>query len=100
MLNASSSASTFQVEAVCGARPARYTIAKLAVTQPTNAILEGGARCPTGTAVIGGGVNVASPGQNMVISADDDGGRSAWNLTVTNLTTTSHKVTTYAICAA
>jgi hypothetical protein len=100
MLNASSSASTFQVEAVCAAKPARYSIAKLAVTLNTNTILEGGARCPTGTALLGGGVNVASPGQNLVVSADDDGGRSASNVTVTNLTTTSHKVTVYAICAA
>jgi hypothetical protein len=100
MLNASSSASTFQVEAVCGAKPAKYAIAKLVVTEPTNSILEGGARCPTGTAVLGGGVNVASPGQNVVISADDDGGRTVSNATVTNLTTTSHKVTVYAICAA
>jgi hypothetical protein len=100
MLNASSSASTFQVEAVCGAKPAKYTIAKLAVPLTPNTILEGGARCPTGTAVLGAGVNVASAGQNVVISALDDGGRTASNTTVTNLTTTSHNVTTYAICAA
>jgi hypothetical protein len=100
MANDSSSDSTFQVEAVCGAKPAKYTIAKLAVTLPTNAVLEGGARCPTGTAVLGGGANVGSPGPNVAVSADDDGGRTAWNLTVGNQSTTSHKVTTYAICAA
>jgi hypothetical protein len=100
MFNGSGSSATEQVEAVCGAKPAKYTIAKFAITLGAANELQGGAACPSGTSVIGGGVNVASPGKNRMVSANTDAGPTGWKLNLDNNTTTTVKVTTYAICAA
>jgi hypothetical protein len=100
MLNGSASSATEQVEAVCGAKPAKYTIAKFAIDLGADNELEGGAPCPSGTSVVGGGINVASPGKNRTISANTDEGPTGWNINLDNNTTSTVKVTTYAICAA
>jgi len=99
MFNGSGSSASEHVEAVCGAKPAGYTIAKFAIPLAAGSDLEGGALCPSGTSVVGGGVNIASPGKNRPISANSDDGPTAWSVNLYNDTTTSVKVTTYAICA-
>jgi hypothetical protein len=100
MLNQSGAASTVQVKAVCGAKPAKYSIVKLAVTQPAHSLLKGGPKCPAGTSVLGGGINIASPGKNRNVSGSSDGGSGGWSLMDDNTAAGSVKITLYAICAA
>jgi hypothetical protein len=100
MFNGSGSSATEHVEAVCGAKPPKYTISRFSIMLGPNTLLEGGAPCPSGTAVIGGGVNVASPGSNRPISESTDDLRTGWRLEVYNTTATAVKVTSSAICAA
>jgi len=50
--------------------------------------------------VVGGGVNVASPGRNRMISGNTDDGPTGWRVKLVNNTTTAVKVTSSAVCAA
>ena len=100
MFNGSTSSATEDVEAVCAAKPAKYAIVRLAIPLAAGSELEGGAPCPSGTSVVGGGVNVASPGRNRMISGNTDDGPTGWRVKLVNNTTTAVKVTSSAICAA
>jgi hypothetical protein len=100
MFNGSGSSATVQVEAVCGVKPAKYTIVKHAIPLAAATGLEDGEGCPVGTSVLGGGTNVGSPGKAVAISESSDSGKTTWYLVVDNTTPASVTVTDYAICAA
>jgi hypothetical protein len=95
------------VNAICANQPAGY---KLVVkTVDPGFTLSDGIGCPTGTSVVGGGVQV--PDHVPVVQVPDhvpvvqvagsiDQGAFAWDVDVNNLGQSAHQVNGYAICAA
>ena len=100
MDNATSSDATLQVQAVCGHKPAKYTIVKHTDSDPPSTIDLTGAQCPAGTAALGGGVKPVSPVTPPSISESTYNTLDGWSISITNTSSVSLNLTSYAICAA
>ena len=101
MINASGSDTTMEVEAVCGHKPAKYTIVRTPESLSGDTDTIGVAQCPTGTSVLGEGINVpAGPGANFGIGALTDDGAGGVYFGTENSTTSTVDYTVDAICAA
>ena len=87
--------------AICGHRPAGYTITQQSFTTMVNGntLLASGAQCPAPTRVIGGGVKVTAPNPNVVPASSLDEPNTQWisDTLVANAATVTQ--TNYAICA-
>ena len=87
--------------AICGHRPAGYTITQQSFTTMVNGntLLASGAQCPAPTRVIGGGVKVTAPNTNVVPASSLDEPNTQWisDTLVANAATVTQ--TNYAICA-
>ena len=87
--------------AVCGAKPPKYTIVSQSLTDtfgPDDPVLT--PVCPTGTAVLGGGMKVVNPGFDVAIAGSLDEDRHGWFGEAVNLRSVPVMLTGQAICAA
>jgi len=62
--------------------------------------LVGGAQCPAGTSILGGGIHVTGPRPAVTLGASLDEPSTQWLSEVVNLAPEPATVTIYAICAA
>ena len=86
--------------AVCGAKPAKYAIVSqsetdMGVDDPALTPV-----CPTGTSVLGGGLQVVSPGFDIAIAGSLDEDRHGWFGEAVNQRAGATTFTSQAICAA
>ena len=87
--------------AVCGHRPTGYTITSATGSDTGGPdTLTGGAQCPAGTSILGGGIHVTSPRPAVTLGASLDEPSTQWLAQVVNSATEPVTVTIYAICAA
>jgi hypothetical protein len=89
--------------AICGQKPAGYKIVRTtgATTPDGNPVaIVGGASCPAGTSVIGGGVRVGTPLPSTVIRQSIAGSAKAWDAEIISTSTQLVQDTIAAICAA
>jgi hypothetical protein len=87
------------VYALCARKPAGYTIVSATGHGRGPAVQVGAAQCPDGTALLGGGVEVAQAQPAITLGASLDEPATQWLTEVINLTSASADITTYAICA-
>ena len=91
------------VFAICGQKPAGYKIVRTTGTTPPDGnpvAIIGGASCPAGTSVIGGGVRVATPLPSTVIRQSIVGTTKEWDGEIISTSTQPVQDTTAVICAA
>ena len=101
MWNGSATGHQLTTFAVCGHKPAGYTITSATGSDTGGPdTLVGGAQCPAGTSIIGGGIRVRSPRPAVTLGASLDEPDTQWLSEVVNLDPAPATVTIYAICAA
>ena len=101
MFNGSATDQQLTTFATCGDRPAGYTITSATGTDNGGPVNQtGGAQCPAGTSIIGGGIHVHSPRQAITLGLSLDEPCGQWLSEVVNLAPEPATVTIYAICAA
>lgn len=89
--------------AICGQKPAGYKIVRTSGTTMPNGnpiAIVGGASCPAGTSVIGGGVRVATPLPSSVVRQSIVGTTKEWDAEIISTSTQPVQDTFAAICAA
>ena len=101
MWNGSATDQQVTTFAVCGHRPASYTITSATGSDTGGPdTLVGGAQCPAGTSILGGGIHVTSPRPAVTLGASLDEPATQWLSEVVNSAAAPATVTIYAICAA
>jgi hypothetical protein len=101
MFNGSATDQQLTTFAICGHRPAAYTITSATGTDEGGPVDQsGGAQCPAGTSIIGGGIHVHSPRPTVTLGLSLDEPATQWLSEVVNLAPEPATVTIYAICAA
>ncbi len=101
MWNGSGTDQRLTTFAICGHRPAGYTITSASGTDAGGPdTLIGGAECPAGTSILGGGIHVIHPRPAVTLGASLDDPATQWLSEVVNLAPEPVAATTYAICAA
>jgi hypothetical protein len=101
MFNGSATGQQLTTFATCGHKPAGYTITSATGTDNGGPVDQtGGAQCPAGTAIIGGGIHVHSPRPAVTLGLSLDEPAGQWLSEVVNLAPEPATVTIYAICAA
>jgi hypothetical protein len=101
MLNGSATDQQLTTFAICGHRPTGYTIASATGSDTGGPVTQvGGAQCPAGTSILGGGIHVHSPRPAVTLGASLDEPDTQWLSEVVNLAPDPATVTIYAICAA
>ena len=86
ILNATASDQRLTAEAVCAHKPAGYTIARKAFTESPNTLDIGGASCPAGTSVLGGGIQITGGDTTAIVHSSINNQTTCWSV---NLTTGS-----------
>ncbi len=89
--------------AICGQKPAGYRIVRTSGTTMPSAnpvAIVGGASCPAGTSVIGGGARVATPLASTVVRQSIVGGSKDWDGEIVSTSTQPVQDTFAVICAA
>jgi hypothetical protein len=86
--------------AVCGAKPPKYTIVSQSETDmgPGDPALT--PVCPTGTSILGGGIQIVNPGFDVAIAGSLDEDRHGWFGEAVNLRSGATALSSQAICAA
>ena len=101
MWNGSATDQQLTTFAICGHKPAGYTITSATGSDTGGPdTLVGGGQCPAGTSILGGGIHVASPRPTVTLGASLDDPETQWLSEVVNLDPNPATVTIYAICAA
>ncbi len=101
MWNGSATDQQLTTFAICGHRPAGYTITSATGSDTGGPVTQvGGAQCPAGTSILGGGIHVTSPRPTVTLGASLDDPDTQWLSEVVNLAPEPATVTIYAICAA
>lgn len=101
MWNGSATDQKLTTFAVCGHRPAGYAITSATGSDTGGPdTLTGGAQCPAGTSILGGGIHVTSPRPAVTLGASLDEPDTQWLSEVVNAAPDPATVTIYAICAA
>ena len=101
MWNGSATDQQLTTFAICGHRPAGYAITSAPDSDTGGPdTLAGGAQCPAGTSILGGGIHVTSPRPTVTLGASLDEPSTQWLSEVVNLDPAPATVTIYAICAA
>ena len=101
MFNGSSTDQQLTTFAICGHRPAGYTITSATGSDTGGPVTDvGGAQCPAGTSILGGGIHVHSPRPAVTLGASLDEPATQWLSEVVNDAPEPATVTIYAICAA
>jgi hypothetical protein len=101
--NGSASDEPFFVYALCAKKPPGYAITRVTQTAAAlTGLVEPETYCPSGSSVIGGGIQVVNPNPAAIMSASlvGAGSTTAWLGLVKNTGTASVKVTASVICAA
>jgi hypothetical protein len=86
--------------AVCGAKPPKYAIVSQSETDmgPDDPVLT--PVCPTGTSILGGGIQIVNPGFDVAIAGSLDEDRHGWFGEAVNLRSGATALSSQAICAA
>jgi hypothetical protein len=86
--------------AVCGAKPPKYTIVSQSETDtgPGDPALT--PVCPTGTSVLGGGIQIVNPGFDVAIAGSLDEDRHGWFGEAVNQRPGATALSSQAICGA
>ena len=100
IFNGSATGQRLTTFAVCGHRPAGYAITSATGSHTGPDTLVGGAQCPAGTSILGGGIHVTGPRPSVTLGASLDEPSTQWLSEVVNLDPAPATVTIYAICAA
>ena len=101
MFNGSAADQRLTTFAICGHKPAGYTITSATGTDTGGPGTDiAGAECPAGTSILGGGVHVTSPRPAVTLGFSDDDSGPQWLSEVLNDAPEPATATTYAICAA
>ena len=101
MFNGSATDQQLTTFAICGHRPAGYTITSATGSDAGGPdTLVGGVQCPAGTSILGGGIHVTGPQPAVTLGASFEDSGPQWLSEVVNLAPGPATVTTYAICAA
>jgi hypothetical protein len=101
MWNGSATDQRLTTFAICGHRPAGYTITSAPESDTGGPVtLVGGAQCPAGTSILGGGIHVTSPQPAVTLGESLDKPATQWLSEVVNSATAPATVTIYAIYAA
>ena len=101
MWNGSTADQRLTTFAICGHQPAGYTITSATGSDTGGPdTLVGGAQCPAGTSILGGGIHVISPRPTVTLGFSDDDSGPQWLSEVVNDAPEPATATTYAICAA
>jgi hypothetical protein len=101
MWNGSATYQQLTTFAICGHRPAGYAITSATGSDTGGPdTLTGGAQCPAGTSILGGGIHVISPRPAVTLGASLDEPSTQWLSEVVNSATEPATATIYAICAA
>ena len=94
--NAGSAKYTFHAYAICITKPALFVVKKVAVTNPPQSQTEGIAACPSGHALLGGGVQSGAIGKEAINGTTPLG--SKWRAFVNNRDTIGYLIHVYAVC--
>jgi hypothetical protein len=86
--------------AVCGAKPPKYAIVSQSETDTGVDDPALTPVCPTGTSVLGGGLQVVNPGFDIAIAGSLDEDRHGWFGEAVNQRASATMFTSQAICAA
>ncbi len=101
MWNGSATDQQLTTFAICGHRPAGYTITSATGSDTGGPdTLVAGAECPAGTSILGGGIHVTGPRPTVTVGASLDDPETQWLSEVVNDAPEPATATTYAICAA
>jgi hypothetical protein len=103
MFNGSGADAKLTVFAVCGQKPAGYTIVHHKFADPAGTTDIDGAVCPTNTSVIGGGINtvaIAGTVPLVAVTSSYPEGHTEWGTVTTNTNPNTVTVVSTAICAA
>jgi hypothetical protein len=86
--------------AVCGAKPPKYAIVSQSETDmgPDDPALT--PVCPTGTSILGGGIQIVNPGFDVAIAGSLDEDRHGWFGEAVNIRTGATALSSQAICGA
>ena len=101
MFNGSAADQRLTTFAICGHKPAGYTITSAIASDTGGPGTDiGSALCPAGTSILGGGIHVTSPRPAVTLGFSDDDSGPQWLSEVLNDAPQPATATTYAICAA
>jgi hypothetical protein len=101
MWNGSATDQQLTTFAICGHKPAGYTITSATGSDTGGPdTLVGGGQCPAGTSILGGGIHVTSPRPAVTLGASLDEPETQWLAEVVNAALDPATATIYAICAA
>jgi hypothetical protein len=102
MWNGTTRTEKLVVYAICGARPSRYQIINNTGTSTAtgNTDILGGAVCPMGSTVIGGGVKITDPRPTVSLGESLPVSRSQWGSQILVAAPGTVTETSSAICAA
>jgi len=101
MWNGSATDQQLTTFAICGHKPAGYAITSATGSDTGGPdTLVGGAQCPAGTSILGGGIHVTSPRPTVTLGLSLDEPDTQWLAEVVNAAPDPATVTIYAICAA
>jgi hypothetical protein len=98
MNNASASAASFKVYAVCGLRPGWTVVAGAPVLNPAGSQTSAGAACPAGLTSVGGGLFSSSPSTAADVNGTVPESASSWRGFENNNSATKATVTPYVLC--
>ncbi len=82
-LNATATDERLTAEAVCARKPAGYVIARQAFTEAPNTLDIGGATCPAGKSVLGGGIHVTGGDTTALVHSSINNRTTGWSVNVT-----------------
>jgi hypothetical protein len=85
---------------VCINRPANYRFVRNALNLPPGAQTTGRATCPTGTSLLGGGVNANIDGSLVDINSIEPQSKTTWRVDMNNPTSTNGIFQVIAICGS
>jgi hypothetical protein len=100
MFNGTATDQMFTVLAICGHKPAGYTIASNGAALDPGFTLADGIGCPTGTSALSGGTQDPDHVPVVQVGGSLDQGAAAWVIDVNNNGQSVHHVNGYVICAA
>jgi hypothetical protein len=100
MYNGTATDETLDVLAICGHKPAGYTIASNSTPLDPGFTLFDGIACPTGTSALSGGTQDPDHVPAVQVGGSIDQGATAWSINVNNTDSSAHQVDGYVICAA
>jgi hypothetical protein len=100
MDNGTSADAKFTVYAICGHKPAGYTIASNSAAVDPGFALDDGIACPMGTSALDGGAQVLGHAPADQLFGSIDQGAFGWSIGVNDTGPSAARVDGYVICAS